>query len=132
MTMEKPVRIETPLASIQRTTADLVEIRIKPGNAITSDAIQGLIAQIDAHGLAAPRQLLVLLPDEEVQFSTAVMNSDHFAGRPKGMEGRRMAVVAPSTVDRQLARLYFTFFPSPIYSQIFSTEAEARVWLASS
>ncbi len=125
----QPTIIDTPLATIKRNGAQLVEIRFKPGVALTIQAIRDVIGRVDEYKLTAPPRLLVVLPEEGVGFQIDVMYQDHFDGRPLEREGHAMALVAPNLVDRQLTRLYFKHFPSPQQSAVFSSEAEARLWL---
>ncbi len=130
--MTRSIRIDTPLARIHSYAAGLVEIRMKPGVAISRQAIYDLIDGLDAHGLTAPMRLLVVIPAEGVEFQLPIMKQDHFADRPKGIEGRRMAWVIPSGLDRQLARLYMSYFPPPLASKIFAAEEDALAWLRTS
>ena len=130
--MPPKTRIDTSLATVLSDGIDPVEIRIKPGVTITRQAIYDLIDGIDTHGLTAPDRLLVVIPKEGVHFHTTILKQDHFSDRPKGVQGRRMAWVIPSSVDRHLARVYMSYFPPPFDTKLFASESEAIAWLGAS
>jgi len=118
----------SPIATVQRTAPDLVEVRFHEGALWSSAAIIHILEQRGALGLEKPNKVLVLLP-ELLDFELVTMTTDHYEG--KGLEEHCLAEawVVRNAFNEKLARLYFSYFPSPVPMRIFFEEAEARAWL---
>lgn len=122
-------RFDTPLAIVERTGPDLIEVRFKPGVVLS---IAGIGALLDARermaGEGASR-VLILFPAVEMDFDMAMITTDNYSGRPVGAYSKAVAWVTQNQRNDRFTRLYFAYFPSPVPSAIFDTEAEARAWL---
>lgn len=120
--------IDTPIAAVHRTAADLVEVRFKPDHKFTVAGIAAILDAREELGKDGPYRVLVVLP-EEVDFEMSMITTDHYSGRPVIDHSRAVAWVVWNDSNERFTRLYFTYFPSPVPAEIFYTEAEARVWL---
>ncbi len=130
MTTHASSLIDTPIATIQRTAADLVEVRFKSGATLT---VAGITAILQARQQAAdgvPMRVLIVFPQDEVDFEMSMITKDHYAATPVQGFSRAIAWVTQNDHNERFCQLYFAYFPSPVPSAIFSTEAEARQWLA--
>lgn len=129
MTLLSEQIIDTPLATIQRTAPDLVEVRFKPVITLTVAGIGSILEARETLGRSGPhRALIVMSPD--MDFEMSMITTDHYAQRPVTQLSTAVAWVTTTPRNEQFTRLYFAYFPSPVPSAIFMREAEARDWLA--
>lgn len=129
MTLSATSIIDTPIASIQRTASDLVEVRFKPGATLT---VQGISAILQARQQAAagePLRVLIIFPQDEMEFELNMITTDYYRAVPVEQFTRAVAWVAMNEHNRRFCELYFAYFPSPVPSAIFTAEEEARKWL---
>ncbi|MEO8590006.1 MAG: hypothetical protein ABI432_11585 [Flavobacteriales bacterium] len=122
--------LETSLATIQRPTAGLVEIHIKADVTVNLQGILEIFTKLDGQGWAGPAKLLVVFPEMPVDFDLPVMSKDHFEGRPAGPNGTTVALAVPDPRTLGFIELHFAYFPAVVSMRIFTTEVEARAWLA--
>lgn len=121
--------IDTPLATIECTRKDLVEVRFKPGIVLSLDGITALLDARERMGGEAPRLVLIVFPPEDVDFHMEMIIKDNYEGRPVQQHSKAVAWVVRSAHNERFTRLYFNYFPSPVPAAIFLEEAEARTWL---
>lgn len=129
MTTTNPL-IDTPLATIQRTGPDLVEVRFKPGKVLSIAGISALLDARQAMPLERPLRVLIVFPEDHVDFEIQMITTDHYAKRPVDQHSRAVAWVTRNAHNERFTQLYFAYFPSPVPSAIFTEEEEARAWLA--
>src|SRR6186713_2778092 len=98
--VSKNALLNTALATLKRPTPDRVELHFKAGQRITLVGILEIFSQLDRYNWVAPRQWLVVFPDEPVNFDFAAMMNDHLDGRPanQGSHLLAIAVGAPSNM----------------------------------
>lgn len=129
MTLSIPSRIDTPIATIQRTADDLVEVRFKPGATLT---VAGITAILNARQQAAagqPLRVLIVFPEDDMEFDMSMITRDHYSSVKVEEFTRAVAWAAITDHNKRFCELYFAYFPSPVPSAIFETEAGARAWL---
>lgn len=121
--------IDTPIATIHRTAADLVEVHLKAG---TTLSVAGIAAILSARQQAAgdrPLRVLVLFPAEDMDFELSMITKDHYSTVPVERFTRAVAWAAITDHNKRFCELYFAYFPSALPSAIFLREQEARQWL---
>lgn len=126
MAMELPRR-DTPLAEVRYTAADRVEVHFKPDITLTVAGVQTMMAARQELGGSGPHKVLMLLPDY-VDFDMAMITTDHYEAVPQP-NTLAVAWVARTERNATFARMYLAYFPPPMPSEVFLTEAEARAWL---
>ncbi|MBK6540184.1 MAG: hypothetical protein IPG10_02650 [Flavobacteriales bacterium] len=122
--------IDTLIATVQRTSPDLVEVRFKPGAVLTISGITAVLRAREELGRTASHCALIVFPEEETDFDMSMITMDHYKGRPVVEFTQAVAWVVRNEHNERFTRLYFAYFPSPVPSAIFMEEAEARAWLA--
>jgi hypothetical protein len=125
-TSDKPPA--SAIATVLRTAPDLVEVRFHEGALWSNAAIMPILEQRAALGREVPNKVLVVLP-ELLDFELGTMTTDHYAGVGLEVHCLAEAWVVRNAFNEKLARLYFSYFPSPVPCRIFFEEAEARTWL---
>lgn len=121
--------IDLPLATVERTTQDLVEVRFKTGAVLNT---AGITAMIDARRQLAggrPMRVLMVFPDVEMDFELGMITRDHYEMVPITEFTQAVAWVSGNIFNERFCKLYFAYFPSPVPTAIFRKEEEARAWL---
>ncbi|MBL7950760.1 MAG: hypothetical protein JNM62_03470 [Flavobacteriales bacterium] len=121
--------IDTGIAFVERTSADLVEVRFKSGAVLSASGITALLDARERMAGAGPALVLIMFPNEQMDFELAMMTTDNYQGRPAQRHSRAVAWVTRNAHNDRFTRLYFTYFPSPVAAGIFMDEQEARAWL---
>lgn len=122
-------RIDTPIATVERTAADLVEVRMKPGSTLS---VGGIAAILQARRQLADGQrmrVLFVFANEDTDFDMAMITADHYGSTKAEHFTRAVAWVAHNGHNERFCELYFAYFPSPVPSAIFMTEGEGMKWL---
>ena len=128
MSFPEPI-IDTPIATVQRTGAGMVEVRFKAGSVLHSAGIEPILRMRDQLGREGPARVLIVMP-EDMDFSLDMLTTDHYAGHPVQAHSRAVAWVVPGEVIGHMTRKYFDHYPPPVPTAIFNNEAEALDWLA--
>lgn len=126
------ITIDTPIATIERTASDLVEVRFKLGVVLSVAGIGALLDARERIAEEGPTRVLVIFPASEMDFDMAMITTDNYRGRPVRQHSKAVAWVTRNGHNDRFTRLYFVYFPSPVPSAIFSEEGEARTWLEAS
>ena len=121
--------IDTPIAIVPGIAPNLVEVRLKPGKALTVSGIAAILAARWSLGRERPSCVRFMFPEEETDFDLCMITTDHRSGRPVKEFTHAMAWVLRNVHNERFARLYFAYFPSPVPNAIFLKEAEVRAWL---
>lgn len=121
--------IDTPIAVIERSAPDLVEVRFKPGVVLSVSGINALLDARERMAEGVPSRVLIMFPASEMDFDMAMITTDNYRGRPVEQHSKAVAWVTRNAHNDRFTRLYFAYFPSPVPSAIFGEEAEARAWL---
>jgi len=129
MTLSIPTTIDTPIATIQRTAEDLVEVRFKPGVVLTVAGITAILQARQQSAGGVPLRVLIVFPTDEMDFDMSMITTDHYRAVPVEQFTRAVAWAAQNAHNERFCQLYFAYFPSPVPSAIFITEAEACAWL---
>ena len=124
-----PALIDTPLATVQLSAPDLVEVRFKPGCTLTVAGITAILTVREELGRSGAHRVLFVFPNEETDFEMSMITKDHYQGRPVQEFTRAAAWATRNEHNERFARLYFAYFPSPVPSAILTEEGEARDWL---
>lgn len=114
---------------MERTAPDLVEVRFKAGAILSVAGIRGLLDARERIAEQAPSRVLIMFPDEEMDFDMAMITTDNYQGRPVEQHSKAVAWVTRNARNDRFTRLYFRYFPSPVPAAIFLEEREARAWL---
>lgn len=122
-------RIDTSIASVERDSEGLIEVRIRSGVTLTVAGIAEVLQARQRLADGRPRLALIAFPSEEVDFELSMITSDHYSTLPVDQFTRAVAWVTGNARNDQFCRLYFAYFPSPVPSAIFEDEASARSWL---
>ncbi|MBK8530691.1 MAG: hypothetical protein IPL64_02195 [Flavobacteriales bacterium] len=120
--------IDTPVATVEYGD-ELVVVRFKAGVTLTVSGIVALLTARKRSVDRGPLPVLVLFPDDEMDFDLSMITTDHYKDHPVEGHSKALAWVTRNAHNDRFARLYFTYFPSPVPSAVFLEEAEARVWL---
>ena len=129
MTLSAPSIIDTPIATIQRTAPDLIEVRFKPGATLTVQGISTILQARQQTAGGEPMRVLVIFPQDELLFEMNMITTDYYRTVPVEQFTRAIAWAAMNDHNHRFCDLYFAYFPSPVPSAIFTTEEEARKWL---
>ncbi len=129
MTLSLPSVIDTPIATIQRTADDLVEVRFKPGTTITVAGIAAILSARQQAAAGVPLRVLIVFPEDDMDFEMSMITKDHHSTVPVEQFTRAIAWATNNDHNDRFCQLYFAYFPSTLPSAIFRTEAEARNWL---
>lgn len=127
-TADHPI-VKTPIATVQRTAPDLVEVRFNPGCVLSVAGISAILNVRDELGREAPSHVLIVFPHEELDFEMTMLTTDQYRGRPVEQHTLSVAWVVRNAHNEHFTRLYFAYFPSPVPSAIFMEEAQGRAWL---
>lgn len=122
--------IDTPVATVQLATPDLVEVRFKLGAVLTLAGIAAIVHAREEIGRTAPHRAMIVFPPEEMDFDMPMITTDHYHGRPVVEFTKAVAWVTRNEHNERFCKLYFAYFPSPVPSAIFMEEEQARAWLA--
>lgn len=129
MALSAPSVIDTPIATIQRTTPDLIEVRFKPGATLNVQGISTILQARQQSAAGEPMRVLVMFPQDELLFEMKMITTDYYRTVPVEQFTRAVAWAVINDHNRRFCELYFAYFPSPVPSAIFTTEEEARKWL---
>ncbi len=119
--------VDTPLATVQWTAADRMEVRFKPRETFTVAGIQEMMQARQKLGEAGPHRVLVVMPDY-VEFDMAMITTDHYTAVPQP-NTLAVAWVTQNERNATFTRLYLGYFPPPFPSEVFLHEADGRAWL---
>ena len=122
--------VDTPLATIQRSGTDLVEVRFKPGCVLNAAGIAAILDARQGVAVEGPLLVLIVFPQDNVDFEMQMITTDHYDQRPVKQHSRAVAWVTRNAHNERFTQLYFAYYPSPVPSAIFAEEEEARAWLA--
>ncbi|MFZ1689310.1 MAG: hypothetical protein WAU70_17945 [Flavobacteriales bacterium] len=117
--------VHTPIATVQRTGSDLVEVRFHPGCVLSVGGISAILEVRDELGREARNHVLIVFPADELDFDLNMITTDHYGGRPVEQHTISLAWVVRNAHNERFTRLFFAYFPSPVPYAIFSTEEEA-------
>jgi hypothetical protein len=122
--------IETRLATLERTSERVLEIRFKPDVKLD---VEGLSEVVKAkHALCRTEcDVLAVLP-AEVDFELNVLAVDHSEANGGCALAKRLAFAANSPFNERIAKIYFRYHPRANETEVFVEEADARRWLAHS
>jgi hypothetical protein len=129
MRMSHPLLIETRQATVERTSAGLVEIRFKPDVKLDVAGVGEVIEakrQLCAEG--EPDILAVLPPEMDMEMT--VVSMDHHELFGDCANSRRLALAAQCELNQKLAEIHYRYHPRPHDTAVFLGEEEARAWLA--
>ena len=129
MTLSVPHTIDTPIATIQRTADDLVEVRFKSGVTLTVAGITAILSARQQASAGVALRVLIVFPTDEMDFDMSMITKDHYSTVPVEQFSRAIAWATLNDHNHRFCELYFAYFPSPVPSAIFSTEEQARKWL---
>lgn len=122
-------RIDTAIATVERTAPDLIEVRIHPGVTLTVAGIAEILQARQRLADGEPLLALISFPPEDVDFELSMITLDHYGTVPVEHFTRAAAWVTCTPRNDQFCKLYFAYFPSPVPSAIFEDESAARAWL---
>ena len=125
-----PNRIDTPIATVERTAAGMVEVYFKAGSTLSVGGITALLDAREQMAGQGPTLVLIVFPPTEMDFDMAMITRDHYRGRPVQEHSKAIAWVTRNEHNDRFTRLYFAYFPSPVPAAIFAEVEEARAWLA--
>jgi len=126
--IEQPRLIETRLATLERGTADLVEVRFKPEVRLDAEGI-GEIVRAKNQLCADHAADVLMVHPPEIDFALSVLSIDHHAVNGGCGLARRLAFAAQSPFNERLARIYFSYHPREEETAVFLQESDARAWL---
>jgi hypothetical protein len=121
-------RIDVALATVARTGPDRMDVRCHEGVKWTLGGLNELIEARRSVAGGVPQRVLVVLP-EELDFELSTMTTGHYDRSDLGKHCRAEAWVVRNTFNARLFKVYFSYFPSPVPTVSFMTEAEALAWL---
>lgn len=125
-----PSTVETALAVIHARHRDLIEVRFKPEAVLCSAGIQEIIQARARLPVQERPPLVLLVLHEGLRLQMELFNRDQYAGHAVHELHRAVALVVCTPVQETLTRLYFTYNPSVVPTELFRTEGEALAWLA--
>jgi hypothetical protein len=120
--------IETRLATLERVSDELFEIRFKPGVKLDKDGLVEVLNERKRFCGSGAHHVLAVFPAES-DFDMEVMTSDHYLNTQMRDHTRSLALAANGTMNERMASLYFAYFPQPFEARVFIEESEAREWL---
>ena len=122
-----PSLIDTATATVERVSAELIEVRFKPDVKLDVEGIGEVVnAKRTLCGADSPDVLAVMPPEGD--FELDVLNMDHSRSHG-GCPTRRLAFAGQSPLNERLANLYFSYFPRQNETRVFHDERDARQWL---
>lgn len=129
MEMHDGAVVETRQALVERTAESLMEIRFKPDMVIDLQGFGEAIMAKRSIGHGQVHDVMVVLPEEaEVDIRAITMGPESIVGACKLT--RRLAFVAPGLANMEMAEIHFRYHPRDYATRVFSSENEARAWLA--
>lgn len=129
MKMSHPLLIETRMATVERTSDGLVEIRFKPDVKLDVEGVgEVILAKRQLCAVGEPDILAVLPPDMDMAMN--VVSTDHHDLFGDCANSRRLALAAQSELNQKLAEIHYRYHPRPHDTAVFFGEEEARAWLA--
>jgi hypothetical protein len=129
MNMEHARMIDTPEATVQRVSEDLLEVRYKPDVRMSLEGIGKVVtAKRELVELGHPDVLVVVPPEIEVDLK--VVTADHHLLFGDCRNTGRLAFVAQSQMNLKLAEIHYKYHPRANGTAVFRYEGEAREWLA--
>lgn len=120
--------IETRLATLERTSDDIVEVRFKPGVKLDPAGIMEVLRERKRFCTPGGHHVLAVFPPES-DFEMGVMTTDHYLESGIRDCTRTLALAANGAMNERMASLYFAYFPQPFDARVFMEESEARTWL---
>jgi hypothetical protein len=120
--------VETRLATLERVSPDLLEIRFKPDQKLDNAGLREILQERERMCTGGPYAVLAVFP-QEMDFEINVMTTDHYAERNLGNCTRALALAANSITNEHIANIYYAYFPQPFNTKVFATDVEARKWL---
>jgi hypothetical protein len=120
--------ISTALATVTRAAPDRLEVRCHEGVYWSERSIAELIQARATLAAGTPMKVLVVLP-EDLPFDTESLASMHYDPTTMKEHCRAEAWAVRNTLNEKIVQLYFRYFPNPVPSAFFMTEAEANAWL---
>lgn len=125
---ERRTVIEAGPAKLERVE-DLIEIHFDPGAKVNIAGMGEVVrAKSDLCSTEA-LDVLAILP-EELDMDLNVLAVDHHEVNGGCGLARRLALVANSSFNTELAGIYFRYHPRSHETKVFLHEADARRWLA--
>ncbi len=122
--------IETTLATVERVSPELVEIRFKANVKLDPlgimEVMEAKLSLADDHSVDV---LAVLFPGTDIVLDMLYM--DHKPNNGSGNR-RRLAFAAQNRMNKKLAEVYFRYYPITYETQVFIDEDDARAWLLAS
>ena len=122
--------IETRQATLERITAETVEVRFKPGLVLDKSGLDEILVERERFCSNTGKHAVLAIFPNDADFDMAIMTQDHYAGRTVVGCTRFLAVAANSLMHERMASLYFAYFPQTFATKIFIEEEEARTWLS--
>jgi hypothetical protein len=119
---------ETRLATLERVSPELLEVRFKPGQKIDLAGVHDILIERQRMCNGEPYHVLAVLPPD-ADFEMSVMTQDHYRGLGLERCTRSLAWAATDMLAERMASLYYAYFPQPFPTRVFTEEAEARKWL---
>ncbi len=120
---------DTPFSSFERMTRDLVIIRFKENVVVDYVGLNTTVTAARAQFKGdVPYAAIVIFP-ANVDFNMNALEKDHYAGVDLDELMHVMAVVARDTLFRQIADLYFAYFPVDIHTKVFDHLQDAIIWV---
>ncbi len=127
MTTE-PREARTSVAILKRMHPDQLEVQYLHGAVLNANTLAEVQqARRELMG-STPYFMLSLLP-EDVDYTTAAMNVDHFASDRKEGTLLAIALVAQANMMEMVLKLYFSYYPHLNRIHVTPSEADARQWL---
>lgn len=120
--------IETRLATLERISDELFEIRFKPGMKLDKAGLMEVLNERKRFSGSGAHHVLAVFPAES-DFDMEVMTSDHYLATDMRDHTRSLALAANGTMNERMASLYFAYFPQPFEARVFVEESDAREWL---
>lgn len=131
MEKEHPSLIETRIATLERVSGNVVEVRFKPDVKLDLAGLGELVHAKRALCHTEELDVLAVLPPE-VDFELNVLAVDHHEANGGCGLARRLALAAQSAFNERLANIYFRYHPRANETMVFLAEADARKWLTES
>lgn len=121
--------IETRLAIMALTVPGFVEQRFRTTVKLDREGFEENRRARQELAGSGPYVMMSVLP-EDLDFDLSVLNADHFGAKEEVAGLSALAVVAQGRLAQGIAGIFFKYFPTQFPAQVFSTEDEARAWLA--
>lgn len=121
--------IETRQARVERTSAELMEVRFKAGLTVDGAGVGEAILAKRKLAEGVPHDVLMVLPPG-AELDTRMVNMDPELHLGPCQASRRLAFVVPDETSAQLVGMHFRYHPRAFATEVFSAEEDARQWLA--